>query len=101
MARGRVETTSAIVADNPQSVLMNPPTDSKKVARLIDSAVPYNGTLTVEDGGGGVYPGDTVLYVSKSLPTTWYENSKARYRFKVKSVGGYYIAYDLTPDFNP
>ncbi len=99
MARGRVETTSAIVADNPQAVLMNPPTDSKKVKRLIDTDVPYNGSLTVEDGGSGVNPGDTLLYVSKFRPTTWIEDPKARYRFKVKSVGGYYIAYNLTPDF--
>jgi hypothetical protein len=101
MARGRVETTSAILVNAPFSTVINPPTDSKKVERLLDKTVPYNGSLTVEDGGGGVNSGDTLLYVSKFRPTTWQENSKARYKFKVKSVGGFYIAYDLTPDFNP
>ena len=103
MARGRVETTSAIVADNPQAVLMNPPTKNKEFLRLLDRDMPFYGTLTVTEGGDGVSKGDILLYVYSRRPVLYSEDKAARYRFDVFDIGPFQVArlirrQDLTPD---
>ena len=103
MARGRVETTSAILENAPFSTVMNPPTERKKFLMLLDRDMPFYGTLTVTEGGDGVSKGDILLYVYSRRPVLYSEDKAARYKFDVFDIGPFQVArrikrQDLPPD---